>query len=828
MCKSMNHNHAWDVGEQRRGNNVGRFRSFLLLLLVMLQFGMMEQSFAQITNPTGLRPFDITGFLQEATVNGAGATTGGQMRVNGTAITVPDNTIVILPANALTWQELFAQAPGGSTRTGMAVADGAKYTYEAHVIGNRVGDKYIAGLIYMTQQGANTGQGYINYIDYANGDIYVGGTINRDGAGIPTNVRDSANPGARLRINDPSGKYSKPTLDDKRFTSDPDNPTITSGTGFPMCLPRTDPANTATIPDALCTEKNRPKDAAGNYLGRIDMKDPAAIVAGEPDARIMAPFEVGDFLTYAGTLMSDTGGTFLSAHTVEANIAIFTAAGKNPAYVSIKVSLIGTGGLQVFGIGEAAIRTRFEGMSTDPSRNIHVYAIDMDAAGKTTDRDFGTVAVDPGPPNGAFMGRWRLRPPCRATAATAGVKDCSPPSAGEFPPVPREVRAVIEGAWTPLTDPLKTGGANGLIAGQYHAPIADYIFPETFPGNPPAPNNFENVPFLAVGGYMSSTGQVVGQLSPWPGTTAPNSNVCIAPSAQVPAAAFTVASGATNIPLTATAGGTGPLAYAWVSDNASVIIKDPTTLAASFAAPTVAPPSPDLPIVFTLTVTGCNSQKATATVTVTVKSQTATAPPVISPIAAQVVVSGKQGTITATGNVPSNYDYTWTQTAGPVPEKLAQVGPVLTFTRTSLLNSINDEVMTFSVSASSRPSATPTVPPAPIITSNTVTATVTVKPAPDLDVITSSDYRTGKARIDVVATSNVVNPGLTLTLQPYKTVTGVMFDPAGLGAVLTNTGNGNYTMTLLGAPQPVLNTAVFQVKSNIGGVSGLSMPIVRP
>ena len=46
--------------------------------------------------------------------------------------------------------------------------------------------------------------------------------------------------------------------------------------------------------------------------------------------------------------------------------------------MTTEVALIGTGGLTVIGAGEAAVRTRFEGMTTDPSRNIHLYGIDLD------------------------------------------------------------------------------------------------------------------------------------------------------------------------------------------------------------------------------------------------------------------------------------------------------------------------------------------------------------------------------------------------------------------------------------------------------------------
>ena len=81
------------------------------------------------------------------------------------------------------------------------------------------------------------------------------------------------------------------------------------------------------------------------------MPDPVAALVTDPDARSQAPFEVGDYVTYAGTLVTDvvlqpTVGpytplitTYISAHTVTNNIALYTAPGADPAYVSIDVSL---------------------------------------------------------------------------------------------------------------------------------------------------------------------------------------------------------------------------------------------------------------------------------------------------------------------------------------------------------------------------------------------------------------------------------------------------------------------------------------------------------
>ena len=148
-------------------------------------------------------------------------------------------------------------------------------TYEAHVIGNRVlggpggADVYIAGLIYISQHALNTGAGYINCINYATGEMRVGGLIGNCATG------------ARVQINDPvitaagdvalgTGRYSRGQTPDARFQVDQDNPTIASTTGFPMCVPRVlaDPNVAGNPDDARCpvTQRRLVGDAAINCL----------------------------------------------------------------------------------------------------------------------------------------------------------------------------------------------------------------------------------------------------------------------------------------------------------------------------------------------------------------------------------------------------------------------------------------------------------------------------------------------------------------------------------------------------------------------------------
>ena len=99
-----------------RRSTAARFVGVLLLSLLAISATV----WGQLPVPASSQ-FDVTGFIQSATLGGAGsgagagAHQGGFITVNGHLITVPSETIVILPANALTWQELFALAPAPYT-----------------------------------------------------------------------------------------------------------------------------------------------------------------------------------------------------------------------------------------------------------------------------------------------------------------------------------------------------------------------------------------------------------------------------------------------------------------------------------------------------------------------------------------------------------------------------------------------------------------------------------------------------------------------------------------------------------------------------------------
>jgi hypothetical protein len=573
-----------------------------------------------------IAPFVITGFIQKATVDAMGDPfSGGTLTVNGTLVTIPRNTLFQMPALTLTWGELFTLAPAPyHGQSGLALNDSPTppTTYEVTVMGNRIihtatDDKYIAGLVFMSQQSVNATSGYINAIDYTAGELWVGSAL-------------GATRGARVRINDPIGRFGIAHSPDVRFTSDAQNPTIVAQTGFPMCIARKDPT---LFEDPLCPQRNRPVDPITKaYQTTYTMPAPGTGLATDPDATQQTPFEVGDFITYFGTLVRDPSCLptatdtcqYISAHTIIANLGIFTAPGAMPAYVRIDQMRLGVAGQpNPLFPQEATEKLRVVAYTTDPTQLIDVFAVDVDSCGTVSDRFYNTA--DPfGPPFAGVKGR--------AVFSTAF---------GNYMPATRELR-VASRTFTNgfnVDIPLRTAKtyANGIIAGQFHAPNFNFIFPENLVvGSPAVPFPFQEFPFLA-SGSGTYTGAAVatqaslghlGQLSPWPGLLAPAALGCgpagvIQPPTANAGKPQTVVSGATVVldgtlsfdpnapPL--------PLSFTWVqqSDAApAVALQDAGLSKAFFIAPAVKTATT---FTFQLAVSNGFASSAVATVAVTVK-----------------------------------------------------------------------------------------------------------------------------------------------------------------------------------------------------------------
>jgi hypothetical protein len=495
------------------------------------------------SNPTDIHGFDETGFIQDATVSGDNSACpdvtdarrrGGTVTINDTTIVVPCNMVIQMPANTMTWAEMVHGGPS------LALKDSPFPSFEVRVVGNIVDGKHMAGLMFASQQSANTGSGTISKIDYDTGRIHV-------------DTGDPANP-AVLEINDPNGRFGRAQSPDPRFSVDDQNPTIHAGTGYPMCVPRQDPA---TTDDNLCPQANRPTPAgAGRHCRNFtdagvvplpasgELSAPLASddfctkfvmpsVAGradtDPDPRQQAPFEVGDQITYSGTLMHGSGGDYISAHTIEANVGIYTQPGTQPSYLAIGEFGVGSADPNAVAVSGAAQETQdrifLESETTDVETPVDIYMMDVDPRDGTVRNRWITPFEmtgenQTGNPSGGittqFTGAQPQRARLRATKAPTGL--LSQPT--------RTIRVVARSLCAPeaqldqavldacLENAPKV--ANGLVAGQYVAPTFEFIFPENvMPGDGVVPFDLWHLPFLRYG-EGGSTPSGVGPLEPTP------------------------------------------------------------------------------------------------------------------------------------------------------------------------------------------------------------------------------------------------------------------------------------------------------------------------
>ncbi|GAB3661304.1 hypothetical protein [Ramlibacter alkalitolerans] len=597
----MQHRHEWSIAgcARRWGVAAG--------VCITLAAGPVQQARAQADPflapvipavPMVPSQFDITGFIQEATLDTTGAIcqpasprlAGGTVTVNGHRIIIPCNTILQMPAFTLTWADLFQRdnplvpadiAPAG--QTGLALNDriapvpgatvpatqpglltaatpqtpynGALPSYEIHVVGNIVSQRYIAGLVFLSQQQLNAGQGVISCIDYATGELQVGGTPT-DPTVAPFGCPMPPPPGVtRVRINDAIGRYGKAHAAiggcggradcveeagfDPRFTPDTDNPTIHASTGFPMCIPRVNPFDAGHV-DPECPQSNRPIapncrsfpaetgitpfPAPSTGYCMTYMMDapgtpaPSGVTCPGPDPRCptdpnkQVPFEIGDNITFNGTLKTDGAGVYVSAHTIGANLGIYTFPNTPPAYTFVETLLAGTDQRPVAGLAqEATGRVLFVGFTTDVFNLVDLFALDQDPlSGAVSERLLGTQTAFSSP----LLGRFRT--PVNNNGAFL-------PPTRNYRAVSRTMCAATSGPSVPCMPANRdaTSRANGLVAGQYLLPNFEFIFAENLVfGDPLVPNNFQDLPFLFCGsGPVDGPGSgtpVVGQLDPAP------------------------------------------------------------------------------------------------------------------------------------------------------------------------------------------------------------------------------------------------------------------------------------------------------------------------
>jgi hypothetical protein len=372
------------------------------------------------------------------------------------------------------------------------------------------------------------------------------------------------------KINDASdpangtGRFSAGQSPDPRLSVDQGNPTVTAATGYPMCIPRTDPGG--SVGDPLCPQTNRPKvvnghcrtfaDAQWNppasgdltppppgqvYCSSYVMPDPATRSATDPDSRQQTPFEVGDHVAFAGSLFKDASGKdYVSAHTVNGDISPFTQPGTTPSYVAIAGSLIGSADptlTAVTGVTqEPRDRLVAEVNTTDIQSAVDIYLPDIDpTTGAVRDRWVTPEAMtgEFNIPGGGGITTQNLGPQpqrarLRANRAPAGLLS-NPTRTMRVSnrltclPLPADGHAFDGTSSTATTSDLDTclqnapRYANGLQAGVYTAPTFDFIFPEnTKVGDLVVPNDLWHLGFLRYGEGPNPITPAVGPLIPAP------------------------------------------------------------------------------------------------------------------------------------------------------------------------------------------------------------------------------------------------------------------------------------------------------------------------
>ncbi|KAJ7139026.1 hypothetical protein C8R44DRAFT_727142 [Mycena epipterygia] len=308
---------------------------------------------------------------------------GGTITVNGLTITVPkarcvQNLLVTLPSISAAWPELFDYY--GRPKLPLL----GSVSWEAMVFGDIVGGERIAGLIYIAQESTQLLQGFITYINYTTGHFFVDNM--------------------EAVLNDPLGRFGLPYTHYPLWTVDAENPSVRSSTGFPLCIPR-------NSTDSECPLTNRPVDGNGAFLTAFTFKNPALLVSGDPDPRLMVPLVVGDYIPFSGTKVP---GGLLAVYSLQANLGLYTAPGTKPAYITVEAAqyavVVPDPTVEV---GE----TRTTAWVTDPSTSVEWFAIDVDpCTGAAKGRNLILVQLGGAAPIGKTvfrLGKADASPPTR-------------------------------------------------------------------------------------------------------------------------------------------------------------------------------------------------------------------------------------------------------------------------------------------------------------------------------------------------------------------------------------------------------------------------------
>ncbi|KAK6219063.1 hypothetical protein LQW54_002565 [Pestalotiopsis sp. IQ-011] len=376
-------------------------------------------------------PLFIQGGLEGAAATDDSYNTGGTISINGFDMVVPKNTLVQFPAAYVPWKDFAAEV---DTLLG----------YEVNVIGNFVNNVPTAAQIIAYEFFEGLSSGFVESVDFADGSMKIRG-------------------GPTLRISDPNAVFSVGYADAPFFTADDESPSISSFSGFPMCIPR-------NATDPLCPAANRPFQGSGTFAA--------------PDPLSMAPFLPGDFITWQGIRRGDE---MICFSIIAQNVQITTTV--DLVYLRMELALLG---IDNFNTNTELRESRFIGFVSNARATANLYAMDYDpCTGNVTDRLIASVALRNGRNE---QNRFEYR----ADITTGYARDY------------RAIAQIDGVAKTRLTK-------QGLVAGAYVQPVNVWVQAEQLiPGTPPPGNDFSQMPWLVRGVGVDEFGNIWGPLDPFP------------------------------------------------------------------------------------------------------------------------------------------------------------------------------------------------------------------------------------------------------------------------------------------------------------------------
>lgn len=315
----------------------------------------------------------IMGEVDEISIDDPGDVwSRGTIVVGGQRVILPRNLLLDLPANRMSLQQFYEQAPPACKalgQTGVARKDDPSCNPlrrggSATVRANRLSTgNVIAGEI-MLAKADEVVNGVVTYISHSDGYFRINGN-----PGDPDT-------GTMIRINDPTGRFTVQQgrgcgagancSADERYGVDSDNYTVAFSTGYPVCVPST-----------LTGVGNRTQGASANGQGDPFCPHTNRGVSPVPDSYKFAPILPGDHLTAEGNFELVNGVKVLSAHTMTVNAALRTALGQPDYLIFSEVEW------DAPGFSNQRARLLLIGFSTDPLSQLDVYALHVDPRNNT-------------------------------------------------------------------------------------------------------------------------------------------------------------------------------------------------------------------------------------------------------------------------------------------------------------------------------------------------------------------------------------------------------------------------------------------------------------